>query len=86
MIREMKEIIKTKIKEIGFNFNPEERFKKEMINITFSKEDSEYFPTYNCWYYSDTQHEGIFNFKIRFSINNQYIDYIDLNSKIEIIL
>lgn len=90
MITIIKEQLKDKIKEIGFNYNSSLLWNEEMIyaNLFYSSNDNGgySFPTFDCVYYPKSQYEGIMSFQVRFSKNNEYIDYVDINANIHIIL
>lgn len=84
MIRDIKKCIEEKVRLIGNNFDPSLVWKNEMMLI--QETEWEYFPEFKCTYYSDNQVDGMMEFKVRFSFENQYLDYIDLNADIQVIL
>lgn len=84
MIAEIQRMVRNKIKEIGFNFDPEKVFEKEMIKIAFCTEESSQFTTFKCIYYPDSESKDIFIFHVRFSRANLFIDYIDMDAEIHI--
>lgn len=90
MIATIKEQLKDKIKEIGFNYNSSLLWNEEMIyaDLVYSSNDNGgyRFPTFDCSYYSKSQGDGMFHFQVRFSKNNEYIDYVDTDAEIHIIL
>ena len=43
-------------------------------------------PTFDCSYYSKSQSDGVLSFQVRFSKDNKYIDYVDMDAEIHIIL
>ena len=84
MLREIKKEIEKKVKLLGSNFNPLYIWEKEMILIEETK--WEYFPEFRCVYYADNQVDGTMEFNIRFANENQYLNYIDLDAEIQVIL
>ena len=84
MLREFRRELEKKVKLLGNNFNPSHVWEKEMVLIEESA--WEYFPEFRCVYYADNQEDGMIEFNIRFSWANQYLDYIDVDADIHIIL
>ena len=84
MITEIKKMLEKKVKELGNNFDPSQVWEKEMIIIQETEWD--YFPEFECTYYSESQREGLLTFNIRFSQDNQYLNYVKLDSDIHVIL
>lgn len=85
MITTIKEQLKDKIKEIGFNYNSNDLWKKEMISI-----DGDYFGKlynyFDCIYYPDVYSEGYLTFNVGFLRNDIFLDYVDFDAEIHIIL
>ena len=84
MLREFRRELEKKVRLLGNNFNPSHVWEKEMVLI--EETEWEYFPEFRCVYYADNQEDGMFEFGIRFSHENQYLNYIDLEADIHIIL
>ena len=85
MITTIKEQLKDKIKEIGFNYNPDELWTKEMIYI-----DGDYhgklYGYFDCIYYSNVYNEYM-SFNVGFLRNDIFLDYVDTGAdEIHIIL
>ena len=78
----IEKIIENKVRELGNNFDPSKIWEKEMISIEEMEDD--YFPTFKCTYYGESQTEGMFSFAVRFSYENQYLREPDFNSDTEI--
>lgn len=84
MLKEFRKMLENKVRELGNNFDPTMIWEKEMILI--KETEWEYFPEFRCVYYADNQENGIIEFNIRFSWANQYLNFIDRDADIHIIL
>ena len=84
MLREFRRELAKKVKLLGNNFNPSHAWEKEMILI--EETNWEYFPEFRCVYYADNQVDGTMKFSIRFVKENQYLNFIDLEAEIQVIL
>ena len=85
MIATIKEQLKDKILEIGFNYNPNELWTKEMIYI-----DGDYWGEvylyFDCMYFSENESDGYLSFKVGFLRNDIFLEYVDTDAEIHIIL
>ena len=84
MLKEFRKVLENKVRELGNNFDPTMVWEKEMMII--EETEWEYFPEFRCVYYAESQSEGMMEFGIRFSLENQYLNCIDLEADINIIL
>ena len=84
MLREFRRELEKKVRLLGNNFNPSHVWEKEMVLI--EETEWEYFPEFRCVYYADNQEDGMIEFNIRFAHENQYLNFIDLEADIQIIL
>ena len=76
MITVIKEQLKDKIKEIGFNYDKDDLWQKEMISI----EDRYYGKLYgyfDCIYYSSDESEGSLSFNVGFLRNDIFLEFVD---------
>ena len=85
MITTIKKQIKDKIKEIGFNYDNDYLWKKEMLHI-----EGDYWGAlycyFDCMYFSKDESEGYLSFKVGFLRNDIFLEYVDTNAEIHIIL
>lgn len=85
MITTIKKQIKDKIKEIGFNYDNDYLWKKEMLYI-----EGDYYGKlygyFDCMYFSEDASDGYLSFKVGFLRNDIFLEYVDTDAEIDIIL
>ena len=85
MLTSIKQQLKDKILKLGFNYNNNELWTKEMIYI-----EGDYFGKlwgyFDCIYYSDIYSEGYLSFNVGFLRNDIFLEYVDTDAEIHIIL
>ena len=78
-------MLKDKILEIGFNYNNDYLWQKEMLHI-----ESDYYGKlygyFDCMYLSKDESEGYLTFSVGFLRNDIFLDYVDTDAEIHIIL